>query len=618
MPSFPVTATDTGLTLTESLARVAGRSLTSTGLTVSGTVAAAPTRLLADTGLTVTDAITPGLHVVVLADDGLQNGPLGAPILDNFNRANETPLSDGGKWSHSGPTTNTVNLISNAAVPNGSPSQMDWNGNGSLGDCEVYATFKTLPTTGGAVGVVLHQLVGFTGEDAYAAVLNGSGTTVSAWILAGDGSVIPLATYTLPAAAQVGDKIGLRWKGGTLTTWYWTPARGWQILGTFTNATAFTSGYIGIRFQSSLSSGSLDDFAGGAPTAGVIDTLAFLKLNGRLLVDTGVTITDSLRAARHLIDMGLAVTEALQKTVTKPLADVGLTLTESLGRVLLVDIGLVLTDVLLRSRPVALTATGATITDTLGKTARKVVADTGITSPFSDSLVARKNGHNTGISLTDRGVTIVGSLARNVALFRAFTDTGLAFTEGVHVLVNGVPSGSCSTDFARFLNDLAASPEYTDWCTANPTDCSTWQTYRDRILAGGTPSPPTMATAFGTALVAAGILALDGIVVCRRTRPPGAAITAAFTVDVTGLTVYFTNNSTAGPSGIIASWKWGFGDGDTDTTNWNSSHTYAAPGTYRVTLTVTGDGSDGSDSATHLVTVFIPSTAGIHIDAVLV
>ncbi len=56
---------------------------------------------------------------------------------------------------------------------------------------------------------------------------------------------------------------------------------------------------------------------------------------------------------------------------------------------------------------------------------------------------------------------------------------------------------------------------------------------------------------------------------------------ASFTYTSTGLTVIFTNTSTDG-----ASYSWSFGDGGTSTTM-NPSHTYAVPGSYTVTLTVT-------------------------------
>lgn len=59
---------------------------------------------------------------------------------------------------------------------------------------------------------------------------------------------------------------------------------------------------------------------------------------------------------------------------------------------------------------------------------------------------------------------------------------------------------------------------------------------------------------------------------------------AAFTFEIEGLTVVFTDQSTGGPT----SWAWQFGDG-TESTSQNPLHTYGASGTYFVRLTATND-----------------------------
>jgi uncharacterized membrane protein len=51
-----------------------------------------------------------------------------------------------------------------------------------------------------------------------------------------------------------------------------------------------------------------------------------------------------------------------------------------------------------------------------------------------------------------------------------------------------------------------------------------------------------------------------------------------------GEAVQFTDTSTAG-TGDLASWSWDFGDGQTSTAQ-NPTHSFAAPGTYRVSLLV--------------------------------
>ncbi len=91
---------------------------------------------------------------------------------------------------------------------------------------------------------------------------------------------------------------------------------------------------------------------------------------------------------------------------------------------------------------------------------------------------------------------------------------------------------------------------------------------------------------------ATGVEFMDGL-----DNDPNANITptANFTMAINMLTVNFTDTSTDS-DGTIASWAWTFGDGTTSTVA-SPSKTYAAPGAYTVTLTVTDDeGGTGTKS----------------------
>ncbi|MFE2287098.1 collagenase [Streptomyces sp. NPDC059443] len=72
------------------------------------------------------------------------------------------------------------------------------------------------------------------------------------------------------------------------------------------------------------------------------------------------------------------------------------------------------------------------------------------------------------------------------------------------------------------------------------------------------------------------------------TPPANQAPVAGFTSAVNGLAVNFTDASTDA-DGTIASRSWNFGDGGAGSTAANPAKTYAAAGTYTVTLTVTDD-----------------------------
>ena len=82
--------------------------------------------------------------------------------------------------------------------------------------------------------------------------------------------------------------------------------------------------------------------------------------------------------------------------------------------------------------------------------------------------------------------------------------------------------------------------------------------------------------------------------------PPNQSPTAAFTSSCSNLTCSFTNTS-SDPDGSISASSWNFGDGQSSTVA-SPSHSYAAGGTYNVTLTVT-DNQGATNSVSHNVTV---------------
>jgi PKD repeat protein len=82
------------------------------------------------------------------------------------------------------------------------------------------------------------------------------------------------------------------------------------------------------------------------------------------------------------------------------------------------------------------------------------------------------------------------------------------------------------------------------------------------------------------------------------TPPPTADFVGSPTSGCSPLTVNFTDQST----GDITSWSWDFGDGGTSTQQ-NPSHTYNSPGTYTVSLTVTGPGGSDTNTKTNYITV---------------
>ena len=162
------------------------------------------------------------------------------------------------------------------------------------------------------------------------------------------------------------------------------------------------------------------------------------------------------------------------------------------------------------------------------------------------------------------------------------------------------PAAKPEAGFSTQIGGLAVI--FTDTSTGNPTAWS-WD------FGDGTRShlenPTHTYPAAKSYLVSLSIVAPGGMSTARSfvTLQPLPGVTAAFNVSVTGQTALFTDASSGSPT----SWFWNFGDCSTNNTNCTSgqqspSHTYAAAGTYVVSLTVS-NASGVSNSANQFVNV---------------
>ena len=87
---------------------------------------------------------------------------------------------------------------------------------------------------------------------------------------------------------------------------------------------------------------------------------------------------------------------------------------------------------------------------------------------------------------------------------------------------------------------------------------------------------------------------------------PNQPPTASFTAATSPLQVDVDGSTSTDTDGTIVSYGWDFGDGNV-ATGVTSTHTYAAPGTYTVTLTVTDDAGGTASTAQQVIVPDVPA-----------
>ncbi|MGH1525255.1 PKD domain-containing protein [Leifsonia sp. L25] len=184
----------------------------------------------------------------------------------------------------------------------------------------------------------------------------------------------------------------------------------------------------------------------------------------------------------------------------------------------------------------------------------------------------------------------------------------------VTVVANQPPVAS----FTSSVSNLVASFDASASSDPDGTVASYAWDFGDGTTGTGVTASHTYATAgtFTVTLTVTDNQGLAGTPVqhpVTTALPPNQPPVASFTATPNGLSLAVDGTASSDPDGSVVGYAWNFGDGGTATTP-TASHTYAAGGTYTVSLTVT-DNRGGTNTATKSVTITAPPPSAIASDS---
>ena len=183
------------------------------------------------------------------------------PVVDSFNRRNENPLSDAGRWSNGiiGSGETGLRVTSNRLECTRTTTCTAWRNNTFYGPgVEAWARITTLPGNGNSflLYVRLNQ-AGAGGSGYRLRTLQQSGVD-QVFIERIDGGVI-VTRLTMTKELAVGDTLLLGASGQSLEAWH-KRGTAWTNLGVVTDSTYQSGGRVGVGIRGKT--GRLDDFGG--------------------------------------------------------------------------------------------------------------------------------------------------------------------------------------------------------------------------------------------------------------------------------------------------------------------------------------------------------------------
>jgi PKD repeat protein len=210
------------------------------------------------------------------------------------------------------------------------------------------------------------------------------------------------------------------------------------------------------------------------------------------------------------------------------------------------------------------------------------------------------NGTNAGTPRVLWTTTVVGTVPDTITGNAAFGHENTATTTLYYNFSSGGPGKSAAiaaSSSVSWNTETLSGTLATDYlnCYENPNVVGATTADFSQVLNDA--SDPTLLGRF--------TLSANGIVTFNTVSNSPTAPTASFTGTPTSgtapLKVVFSDAS----SGSITNWLWSFGDGHslTNTSNANVTNTYAAAGSYTVTLTVAGSGGTNALTQANYIVV---------------
>jgi hypothetical protein len=200
------------------------------------------------------------------------------PIIDDFNRANET-LSQYGRWTSGIFGDSGLSLSSNQVAAPTNDFYSNLRSETPANDCEAYVTVNTVGSDG---DVSLYaRVTSPSSPNGYAVSVDDGGTWTAYRVSSGGYTALG---STVSQALTAGDGVGIRVSGTTITALYRSGSGAWTNLFSRSDS-AHSSGQIGLE----LTHGSwvVDNFGGGAlPPSG-----DFAKLEAISLYQVNTTTT---------------------------------------------------------------------------------------------------------------------------------------------------------------------------------------------------------------------------------------------------------------------------------------------------------------------------------------